>query len=74
MHSSDPERRPLRVMVIAPNSPPPHLSGGMDIAVADVVAQLRQRGWTVDMPLAAASTKVTKGNPIATATNALFFA
>jgi glycosyltransferase involved in cell wall biosynthesis len=72
MHSSGPERRRLRVMLIAPNSPPPHLSGGMDIAIADVAAQLRQRGWTVDIPLAAVGTGVTDGDPAIPGSNTLF--
>ena len=59
-------------MLIAPNSPPPHLSGGMDIAVADIAAQLRQRGWTVDIPLAAVGTSVADGDPAMPGANTLF--
>src|SRR5689334_11213511 len=50
---SDQERAALRLLLIAPASPP-HLSGGMDVAVASVAAELRRRGWLVDMPLVAA--------------------
>jgi hypothetical protein len=40
-----------RLLLIAPALPSLHRRGGMDIAVANVVAELRQRGWFVDMPL-----------------------
>lgn len=40
-----------RLLLIAPKTPPLHLRGGLDVAVADVAAQLRNHGWHVDMPL-----------------------
>jgi glycosyltransferase involved in cell wall biosynthesis len=52
---ADSEPASLRLLLIAPASPPPHLTGGMDVAAANVAAELRKRGWAVDMPFAAAS-------------------
>jgi glycosyltransferase involved in cell wall biosynthesis len=49
--TSDHEPASLRLLLIAPAPPPLHLRGGMDIAAANVAAELRQRGWIVDMPL-----------------------
>jgi glycosyltransferase involved in cell wall biosynthesis len=51
--SSDQSRR--RLLLIAPKTPPLHLRGGLDVAVADVAAQLRNHGWHVDMPLGEAA-------------------
>lgn len=51
----DPERALPRLLLIAPASPVLDLRGGMDIAVANLAAELRQRGWIVDMPLALAA-------------------
>ena len=50
--------------------PPLHLRGGMDLAVANVVAELRQRGWVVDMPLVMAP-ESSSGEAVASAPAAL---
>ncbi len=47
----EPRQASLRLLLIAPDLPPLHLRGGMDIAVASVATELRQRGWIVEQPL-----------------------
>jgi len=59
-----------RLLLIAPKSPPPHLTGGLDIAVMDVAAQLQRRGWKIDMPFAAAEDEFRE-HPQAGTSNAL---
>jgi hypothetical protein len=51
----DPKAASPRLLLIAPALPPLDRRGGMDVAVANVVAELRQRGWVVDMPLVVGS-------------------
>lgn len=47
---TDHEPTALRLLLIAPE-PSPGRSGGMDVAVANVTAELERRGWIVDRPL-----------------------